>query len=177
DTSNTNFSTVTTALARNPWAAGKKVYISSGYNGSTYLSNTPETEIFNLAGPLMVIGGYIQFGGNSYVCYKLENDGNLIINSVWGDTMNSAGGIYQWRTSGSTTGSSHVSYPFFLPDPYLAFYDSTNAWIYTNKAGNGQTIFTFPTSFYIDQRLRLSFKISSSGQSNPYVRWAVYYIR
>ncbi|MBC9786696.1 hypothetical protein H1S01_19835, partial [Heliobacterium chlorum] len=174
DTSNANFSTINAALARNPWAAGKKTYAVYGQNYNNAASSTPDTDLFNITGPLLIIGGYIEFGSSSYVRYTLETDGTYWFNGVYGSSFGGSGGMYVWRDV-AVNGGNHKSFAFVLPDPYLFKYTGTTSYNYETFSSNA--IFTFPSPFYVEQRCRLTFNTSSSGNGPVNTRWGVYYIR
>ncbi|MZP28681.1 hypothetical protein GTO91_02970 [Heliobacterium undosum] len=169
---------IASALARTPWAAGKKVYIASGFNATTYPSQN-DVEVFNITGPLHVLGGYIEFmSGASNLSYKLEVDGSFIMNGVYGSTLNHPStGVWIWRPStGDYFGTSHKSLAFFLPDTYTqSFYSPNSTYTYTSFSGTA--IFTFPPLFYSESRIRLTFSNTSSSYQSPSLKWGIFYTR
>ncbi|MCW2278746.1 hypothetical protein [Heliophilum fasciatum] len=166
DTVNTNFSTVNTALARTPWMAGKKVYIQYGRYQNTVSANIT-VDMFELTGPILILGGYVDLGTTSqYAYYTLVADGANIFN-VSGSTANGSNGIVEYynTTNNDVTSTSHGSNAYFLPNPYHS------SVTFSTKAQ-----FTIPPMFYCDTNFKLSVR-SGSSNSTPNPKWAVYYIR
>jgi hypothetical protein len=158
--------TIEPKIDRSPWKAGKQVQLLYGYNYTSYAQSTT-TDIINLTGPVIILGGYLNMMASSDDAqYSIKLNGTQLVGG-WYESLGDYSANY-WDASSE---SQRNTYAWQLIDAFSWRYDGTYG-LYTP----GFATFYIPSGFYVDSSLKFTHIVSSGGSAAARLKYGIYYI-
>lgn len=169
-TQNTNLNDILAAVNRAPYAAGKTVTLTYGFNYSSS-GVVGLTDIMKITGPRVILGGYVEIRTttDSDINYTFTLDDYTLLNRFNNSYLNSWD-PGSWDVSNDTYKNTLA---YRNPLNFSAFDDGTGTE-YVSPGGSKRWMISFPPLTPISSMLRIAY--DSSGNGAPInVGWCIWH--